>query len=849
MASLCTPNVTATGLKEGDAENLLLRMKNLAQVRSEKSGQPVADALRHIAGEVLAEDKVMTKVSQRNALLSIKARRDVKNYVGKFLDKGRTAGEGLLAYLQGAMRVIGEARNSVDYKIQDTHRRYFGRLTVELERAGVLSDFIHAKPELIRDVYRELGELKPGVTPKSTTGNAAAYKIARIWDGVNQDIVTRMNLAGAFIHRMPGFIASQTHDMMAIRALGGVGNSALSKEKSYQAWSKFVKPLLDNEKTFEGRDVEKTLRDIHGSLYAGLHGGETHEATVYGSNVSGSLSGKVSQARLLHFQDADAAFKYNQTFGVRRLKEQILQELHNKSRVIGLLENLGPNPEQDFKQVIRELSEEARNSDDAARQMDSLKDWRLMAAFHEVTGENERTVNPRLSENVGIVKLVAQLAKMGSVTLSSFNDRAFAHLGLTHNAMGHLEAFTKQLLSLAPLSTDEKMTLRLQRVGMESLMGSSMSRFTSHSNKFGWAHDLQKSFFNLNFLNQWTDFSKRGIGRILAANLGEHSHLPFEKMPPDLQRNLGLYGITPARWDALREHVSETGGQKFLFSHEVESNISDASLKKLVEEKGLSGTRANLDRERNLIGQNLGVYYLDQIDQSIPTPGAAEKKYFNFDTKAGTPLGEAVRLVMMFKSFPITVMRKIVGREIYGHGANTVGEWLMNDHRGKWNMATLIALTTAVGYVTGALRDALKGRTPKSLVDDSGNVVWKTINDAALRGGALGMMGDMLMSEYDANYRGFLQTMAGPIAGQLDTVMDLKTGLQKGANVSHDAGKLLLDNTPYVSLFYVRPVLDYLALWQLQEMMSPGSMRRMEKSVEKNYHQEFFVRPSEHVNK
>ena len=61
-------------------------------------------------------------------------------------------------------------------------------------------------------------------------------------------------------------------------------------------------------------------------------------------------------------------------------------------------------------------------------------------------------------------------------------------------------------------------------------------------------------------------------------------------------------------------------------------------------------------------------------------------------------------------------------------------------------------------------------------------------------------------------------------------------------------GKVTLDNTPMINLFYIRPVLDYLVLWNLQEMMDPGSLRRMERGVETKNRQSFFMRPSETVN-
>jgi hypothetical protein len=55
---------------------------------------------------------------------------------------------------------------------------------------------------------------------------------------------------------------------------------------------------------------------------------------------------------------------------------------------------------------------------------------------------------------------------------------------------------------------------------------------------------------------------------------------------------------------------------------------------------------------------------------------------------------------------------------------------------------------------------------------------------------------------------------------------------------------VLYQNTPYLNLFYARPVLDYLILWNMQEAVSPGTLRRMERTVAREQDQQFWLRPS-----
>jgi hypothetical protein len=291
-------------------------------------------------------------------------------------------------------------------------------------------------------------------------------------------------------------------------------------------------------------------------------------------------------------------------------------------------------------------------------------------------------------------------------------------------------------------------------------------------------------------------------------------------------------------------------GAKFITPDRVKS-IPPEFVVKLVSERGMTPNPQSITRMYNELETMLRIYFSDRVDYAVPTPGAAERKWATFGTQPGTPLGESVRMIMMFKSFPITVMNKVLGRTIYGNGAKSIGQWLLHDRRGTMNLALLMAMGTALGYLSGAVRDAIRGRNPKPLIDDEGKINMAALNDAAIRGGSLGMLGDVLMSQYDRGYKSFSSQMLGPVFGQLDEVARIKSLVQTGEfdKAVSPTGKLALDNSPFINLFYVRPVLDYLILWNLEELMDPGSMGRMESAVERKNNQTFWMKPSEVVER
>ena len=146
-----------------------------------------------------------------------------------------------------------------------------------------------------------------------------------------------------------------------------------------------------------------------------------------------------------------------------------------------------------------------------------------------------------------------------------------------------------------------------------------------------------------------------------------------------------------------------------------------------------------------------------------------------------------------------------------------------------------------------AIKDALKGRTPKSLVNKDGSFNWEVLVSSAQRGGGLGIYGDLLFNEYDRSYKNALTTLAGPVFGQLPEVAAIGSSAVRGQKFAQPLKNLMVQNTPYINLFYVRPVLDYMILWQIQEMLSPGSVRKIERKIEKENNQSFFISPSEAV--
>jgi len=89
--------------------------------------------------------------------------------------------------------------------------------------------------------------------------------------------------------------------------------------------------------------------------------------------------------------------------------------------------------------------------------------------------------------------------------------------------------------------------------------------------------------------------------------------------------------------------------------------------------------------------------------------------------------------------------------------------------------------------------------------------------------------------------------LAGPTFGQVDDLAELWTRFRTGEDFAGNAMRMVINNTPFINLFYTRQALDYLFLYELQELANPGYLRRMEGRIMRENDQEFFIPPSQQV--
>lgn len=257
-----------------------------------------------------------------------------------------------------------------------------------------------------------------------------------------------------------------------------------------------------------------------------------------------------------------------------------------------------------------------------------------------------------------------------------------------------------------------------------------------------------------------------------------------------------------------------------------------------------------MTRAREELADRMRAFFHDQATTAVIEPDKMTRAMLLQGQQPGTMLGESLRHFWMYKSFTASVMRRVLGREIWGYGEDRLplGTALFNalkdpSSSGFVGMANIIAFSTLLGYGSMVLKDLAKGKEPR--VPDNPEEFGKVLASAMAQGGGMGIYGDFLFGEAKSRFgQGALETFLGPTWRRFETIYGWKKAFMEGDKVAAKAMTDVLNNTPFINLFYTRAALDYLVLYRMQEWANPGYLRRLENRLSTEKDQEFVIPPS-----
>lgn len=790
------------------------------------------DAALRAADEMGNEVKLAAAIEKRNALLNARRRAELVGYIrSTWSDRPDL---GLESFLVGTNVARPGARRSVAAEQKQLSQAYIAGFLHDIEAEGLLP-FL-TKGDLDADIADSLWRI--GMDKPLDGLSKEAVAIAKIMQKYQETARIDANRAGAFIRKLPGYVVRQSHDPYKIQRAG------------FQQWRDEILPLLD-ERTFEaGSDVDGFLLATYNGLVSGVH---LKVSTGQPNGFKGprNLAKKVSAERVLHFKDGLAWNQYNKVYGTGSLREAFIGGLDRSGDSTGMMRRLGTNPESNWNAALDELQMDLKNDPEGLRKFQQDRNGLLKTRFSEVDGTSRMAVNHVGARVAANLRAWQSMAKLGGAVISAVTDLPVAASEMRYQGKGMLSSMGTLIGGMVKgrKPAEQREILSTLGVFFDSVRGEVVSKFSADDTLGGKMSRAQQLFFKLNGLTWWTDTMRSTSALMMSHHLAYNRTLNWDQMNPDLRRTLELFDFDAGKWDLVRGTGAKLAdGREYMTTQGID-DIADADLAGYLASKGRTVNDAAIGELREELRGSLRSYITDRSSYAVIEPDARTRAMMRRGTQPGTVVGELLRFVGQFKAFPVAILQKSFGRELYGrgyqpgaYGANPGRELIQAMRSGngeKLGVAQLMLWTTLFGYGAMAAKDVLKGREPRPADDP------KTWVAAMLQGGALGLYGDFLFGEANRFGGGLTQSLSGPTLGLIDGGYDLFARMRDGDDAAAASFRFAIQNTPFANLFYTRTAMDYLFLHSVQEALNPGALRRMERRIEKENAQQFLLRPSQ----
>lgn len=740
--------------------------------------------------------------------------------------EGRTAAEALEAKLVGGERPIKGSKISVASDGMAFFREDSTKFLSDLEANNLFRTFKKADKELQLNIAKELFEIdyKNGKA-KNITGDKSAGRIAELMHESGIKGVDRMNKHGAFIGKLKHYIVKQSHsrDKIIGKLRGSIEQKNKMKLENKEQWKVDILDKLNIFETFKTMNKVE-IDNILNNIFTKIDSGK------YYSEELTTLAGRVSKERHFIFKSAEDWFSYNEKYGKGDMFKMFIDSLRLGARNSALMKHLGPHPDAVFNKLIKKMEKDMVNDPYLKEDMSRID---LKNYLKEVSGESNYIQNGRMAFVGSSLRAQQTVSKLGAVVLTSFGDVPIFHAMAKQQGLpffARVGASFETALSVLNSSAERKELGRQLGVGIEGMLGDFNARFVSQDEIGGNIAKGMDLFFKLSGLQRWTDSWKVGATMMMStriAHLADRTWDQLLKNPGDkkLTETLKKYNIGEKEWNVIRKSEPRThDGNKYI----IPENVREL----------------NEDVADNLLG-----YFTDNAEMMVPTPGARERVKMNTvfgllenAPQPGTVAGEAIRMFMQFKSFPVTIITRI-GKSMALHNQAS-GRGITK--QGIKNLSSIIPTMIAMsgaGYVATMAHDVAYGRSPRGMNrwgnwfnGDFNEQDYNIFKTAVMRGGGFGIFGDILLN-LDSGYG------APPLSGVLGPTYDLGARLsiiasKLGDFDSYDKrlGEMVMlakSNTPGINLFWGRWALNYLMVYSFQELTNPGYLNRLEANYRK----------------
>lgn len=829
MSRLChevLENALGHPVKPEDADRLFAKLqRHAAALRTRNRSLSYNDSIQQAAAEIGEQLKANAEHARLVRALNASRKLQALNYLETTW--ADDPGQGLKALLVGTQDARMGARSSIGADQDAIASQYVGGLIADVAKVdGGLDTFADGViDDEVAEVLWALSENKAADLSQFGELAGGVGRAVRKWQDVGR---LDANKSGAFIRETRGFVTTTFHDGVRIA-------------RDRDTWMEMAHAHFDLDRMAEAmgidaKDMQSMLSGIWHDLADGQHLRlDPAEAETF-EQVAFNLGRKLSKHRVVHFKGAASWSAYNRQFGAGNLREAVVWGLQRQARATALMNGLGPTYEQNYdalgELLINRLKERGAAPAVTAQLSQDLRSYKRLY-LAQLDGSLDIAGSDTVATISSTIRGIQSMASLGGSVLTSVSDLGVMALGARYNDLNPLQLISRGVGELfRGVPSAERLALQADLgVVLGSLSGKlSLGRFTPEDDVRGWVATAQHHFFTWNLQNRWTDAMREAVAELLSANMARRLDTAYDQLG-DLKTTLGLYGIDAGRWDIVRRApTTEIEGSRFLSPRAIEE-LDDAPFADYLAARETEVSPGAVRQLRNELQRQLRAYFADQNGYLLLTPDAATRGMIKQGTQRGTGVGEAVRFIMQFKSFPLAFSQRIIGREL--------------KQGGVFGIASMIAWVTLLGYASNVLKDAAKLRTQRDPTD------YRTWIAAMQNGGGWGLYGDLLFSQVlDRRFADAGLQLFGPTASDAFGSRGL-AGIAARAAQGEDAKaagvRFVQGNAPMLNLFWLKPILDYGIFYRLQEWMNPGSLRRMEAEIEQRTGQRSIVPPSEVV--
>ncbi|WP_110995382.1 hypothetical protein [Pseudomonas sichuanensis] len=689
-----------------------------------------------------------------------------------------------------------ERLRQIDNRIKGERNRAFGSIMDVIDAAaprflGMITNKV-AERDFVHEVFGQ------------ATGNQVAAKAAKAWREQMDALRERMNAAGAMIGRLDYGWLPQPHSLVKVR------------NATADAWASFVLNRLDRRRYLNEDGTQMTDAQVTDFLLAAHETLRTDglNKMTPGSGQGASRAGKFDDAhRHIHFRDGDAYLEYMRDFGPTSVFEAMQGSVHAQVKDSVLIEQFGPNSAQTYRLLL-----------DTARVKDGIGDgWFSGTEFgatpdmvwNVLNGTLGVPVNARFAEfNQGIRNFMVAAKLQATLIASVVGD--LQSLAIT--SAYHGLPLGKTLVSaVKSVSADYRAEAARMSLGMDSITNDLVTFHTDNLSA-GWTSKLANATMKMTLLEGWTTAMRRGFSVQIMSRMAADTRGAWGA-DAKLQARLERYGITKEDWDVWQAaRPEEWRGQQMLTPESI------ASL------QGFSAKQKN-----DAIGKLLG-YIQNESEFTSILPGLMTRATMRQNTQSGTIGGESLRHLTLFKSFGVAMFERHWARAMQ---IESTGGRLAYS-------ASLFTGLLMAGAVTNQLMDIMNGRDPRNMDDPK---FWV---QAMLRGGGVGIFGDIMNTGLGGDNRGGQSNLTGLLGPVYGTAADI--GLTAGSvfkegtepkDVGANALRIGYQNTPFIRSWYTKAAFEHAVFHDMQELLSPGYLQRMKRRAKTDFGQGFWWSPGQ----